>query len=295
MGQRQAGRRQRVASTRQAIGVVSDIGGAIVTLSMVAAALVGFGGVVLGLARDETGIVLFGCGVMFGVALGAVLIFAASARAANSVEVQRGYRWVEATYTYEIDAADPHAHTQTVEVEIEAIRDGVRAFTNQYRWSGSGVDTGPVVTSPGHSLSGPSRRALGWRSYVVTLDPALKKAQRTTVAIRQQLTDDVEAFDPYLAKSVHETMEQLTLRVRLPHHLKPLLVWKVARDGVGPEGPEVERGTPQVTADATAHGWVIEWLVSRPVVGLTYELYWGYRDGQGVYDATLAEETDPTQ
>jgi hypothetical protein len=294
MGQRQADRRQRVARTQHAIGVVSDIGGAIVTLSMVAAALVGFGGVVVGVARDETGIVLFGCGVMFGVALGAVLIYAASARAANSVEVQRGYRWVDATYTYEIDAADPHVHTQTVEVEIKAIRD-VRAFTNQYRWSGSGVDTGPVVTSPGHSLSGPSRRALGWRSYVVTLDPALKKGKHTTVAVRQQLTDDVEAFDPYLAKTVHETMDQLTLRVRLPHHLKPLLAWKVVRAGVGPEGPEVERGTPEVTADSAAHGWVIEWLVCRPVVGLTYELYWGYRDGRGVYDATLAEETDPTQ
>ncbi len=92
----------------------------------------------------------------------------------------------------------------------------MRAFTNQYRWSGSGVDTGPVVTSHGHSLSGPSRRALGWRSYVVTLDPALKKGQHATIAVRQQLTDDVEAFDPYLAKTVHETMDRLTLRVRLP-------------------------------------------------------------------------------
>jgi hypothetical protein len=293
MGQRQADRRQRVAQTRHAIGVVSDVGGAIVTLSMIGAASVGFLGVILGIARDETGIALFGGGVVFGVGLGAALIYAASARAANSVEAQRGYRWVEATYTYEIDATDPHVHTQTVDVEIKAIRDGVRAFTNQYRWSGNGVDTGPVVTSHGHSLSGPSRRALGWRSYVVTLDPALKKGQHATIQVRQQLNDDVEAFDPYLAKTVHETMEQLTLRVRLPRRLKPLLAWQVVRDGVGPEGPEVDRGQPDVTADGRGHGWLIEWLVCKPVVGLTYELYWGYRDGCGIYDVAVHEEADP--
>ena len=273
--------RGRIASTRNAIGLVSDVGGAAVALSMLAAGLVGSAGVAVGIANDQPGVVVFGGGAVFGVALGAALIQVASARASSTIEAQRGYRWVQATYTYAISAVDHHHHTQTVHISIRAIRDGVRVFTNQYRWSGSGKDAGPKVTSDGHTLSGPSKQALGWRSYVVSLHPVMRKGQETTIAVHQEFVDEDERFDNFLAKTVHEKMEKLTLRVELPTDLVPSRAWRVARDGIGPEAPEADRGEASITVNGT--GATIQWVTHRPVVGLTYELYWDYPGETGLY------------
>lgn len=293
MGQRQAGRRQRVEQTRTAIGVVSDIGGAVVTVSMLGAAAFGLAGVVVGLAQDEPGLMLFGGGVVAGVALGGLLIYLTSARAATTIEVERGYRWVTAAYIYEVSAADPHVHTQTVRVEIMAIRDGVRAFSNQYRWSGVGTDRGPVVTSRGHRMSDPRRSNLGWRAYEVSLGPGLRKGERAAIEVRHDLADDAEAFEPYLAKAVHETMDTLTLQVTLPHALEPHVAWRVALDGAGPEARKVEREEAAIGPSRSGQGWTIEWLVSRPVVGLTYALFWEYDHGRGIYDLSpVSDEAD---
>jgi hypothetical protein len=288
MGRDHGRQKARVAQTRSVVGLVSDLGGAAVALSMAIAGLVGIGSVGLGLVNDQPGIVMFGIGVMSGVGLGSLLMHLAAARVSASVEAQRGYRWIQATYTYSVDATDHHLHAQVVDVEIEALRNGVRAFTNQYRWSGSGIDRGPIVQSPGHSLSGPSRRSLGWRSYVVNLDPALRKGQRTVVSVLQELNDEDERFDPFLAKAVHETMDQLILRVQLPPSLTPQRIWRIARDGAGPEARETLRTL--ATAAENGLSATIEWSIPKPVIGLNYELYWDYGNDNGLYDVRDVRE-----
>lgn len=270
--------------------MVSDLGGAAVALSMLAAALLGIIGIVVGLSDDRPNAAFFGGGLAVGITTGAVLMQRAhDRRRASSVEAQRGYQWVEATYTYSIDSSDRQAHTQVVDVKIRATRNGVDLFSNQYRWSGSGADLGPVVQSDGHSLVGALRRELGWRSYVVSLSPVLQKGQTTTVSILQRFTDNERRFEPFLAKAVHESMERLTLRVQLPLALRPARVWRVARDGAGPEARVIERANTGVSDNGL--NAVIEWGIPHPGLGINYELYWDYGNGQGIYDIAR-NETD---
>jgi hypothetical protein len=283
MGRARSTQNQRLTQTRTAIGFVADLGGAAVALSMLAAGFVGLGSVLIGLAGGRPSAVFFGGGVVFGVGLGTVLMQLAHDRRSSSVEAQRGYRWVEAIYTYSIDAQDHHLHAQSVDVKIRALRDRVELFSNQYRWSGSGTDMGPVVQSPGHSLVGELRRSLGWRFYVVNLNPALTKGQATTVSIVQRFRDQDERFEPFLAKAVHETMDRLVLRVQLPPGLRPSEVWRVGREGAGPEARVVESTAGDV-ADNGVNS-MIEWSILTPVLGLNYEIYWNYGNGHGLYDA----------
>jgi hypothetical protein len=282
MGRAQGRQSERLVQTREAIGVVSDLGGAAVALSMLAAGLVGVTSLVIGLANGRPGVVFFGGGVVLGVVLGTSLMRAARLRHASSVETQRGYRWVEAVYTYRIDAHDRHQHAQAVDVTIRALRDGVDVFSNQYRWSGSGDDNNPpIVQSSGHALHGLPQRSLGWRFYLVSLSPPLYKGEEATISVLQKLWDGDERHEPFLAKAVHETMGRLVLRVQLPPGIVPERIWRVAREGAGPEAPEVERA--QVVAADNGLSAAIEWMIPEPVIGLNYELSWEYGNHTNLY------------
>jgi hypothetical protein len=262
---------------------MSDLSGAAVTLSMLTAALVGVSSLLIGVVNGRPGVVLFGGGVVIGVVLGTSLVRAVRVRRSSLMEVQRGYRWIEAMYTYSIDAQDRHEHAQTVDVTIRALRDGVDVFSNQYRWSGSGDDSNlPIVESPGHALHGPLQRSLGWRAYLVSLSPPLRRGEETTISVIQKLRDDDERFEPFLAKAVHETMDKLVLRVRLPPGLIPARIWRVARDGAGPEAPEVERTL--IAPDDNVLVPTIDWTIPDPVTGLNYELSWEYAGNGSLYN-----------
>jgi hypothetical protein len=287
MGRGNAADDERLVSTRNAIGFVSDIGGAAAALSMALAVIAGVAGTVGGLVGDRPEVVLFASGTVSGVALGAGCTLIMLVRKASSLEVQRGYRWVKATYTYRVSADDPHYHQQTGDIVIRAIRDGVRAFSNQYRWSGSGGDDGPIVTSPGHSLAGPIRQSVAWKTYDVHLDPALRKGETTTISVLQVLHDSGERFESFLAKSVHEPIQALTLRVELPLDLLPDRAWRITREGSGPQARVVDRHevrvgdlVPRSRTDANA---TFEWQVPRPAVGRNYALHWSYVDDRGMY------------
>jgi hypothetical protein len=282
---------QERASPRNAIGLVSDIGGAVAAVSMLAAVAASATGTVAGLANDESGIAMLGLGSLGGLAIGAACTYGILARRASSPEVQQGYRWVRATYTYTIDPNDVHVHQQVADIEIKAIRDGVRTFSNQYRWSGSGDEDGPVVTSPGHSLSGPIRRSLAWRTYDVHLDPPLRKGETTTISVTQHLHDRDERFEPFLAKTVHEATVHLRLRVELPIDLLPDRAWRITRLGAGPHGRERSRTLVKPILDGT-HA-LLEWEVARPAVGKDYQLYWDYAESRSIYE--MAEERSQPQ
>jgi hypothetical protein len=262
--------------------LVSDVGGAIAAFSMLVAVVIGGGGAAIGVASNRPALAFFGGGVVFGALLGMAFMRVASARRAASVEHQRGYRWVRATYTYTVSRDDWHFHHQDVEIEIQAIRHGVRTFSNQYSWTGSGDEEGPIVTSQGHTVLAPPRRALGWRSYDVTFNPALRKGQTTTITLVQVLHDTGEKFEPFLAKTVLETMGELVLRVDLPRELRPRQVWHIVRVGTGPEAHEVD--VTEVPLSPNGAGSTIEWVIPKPIPGHNYELSWAYDGPGGIYD-----------
>jgi hypothetical protein len=281
---------EKLAGTRDAIGLVSDVGGAVAAASMLVAVVVGGVGTVVGIASDRPGVALVGGIFTAGVAVGAACMHTIEIHRSSSVESQLGYRWLQATYTYVIDASDPHHHSQVTDVVIKAIRDGVRTFSNQYRWSGSGDETVPTVTSSGHTLSGPVERSLAWRRYDVRLEPYLQKGETTTVSLLQQLYDTDERFELFLAKSVHDPTERLTLRVDLPIHLTPERAWCVTQVGAGPRARLVDREVIAPARDGSRA--VLEWHVPRPAQGRSYQLRWDYASEWSLYrqhDSTMGE------
>lgn len=272
---------ERLAGARSFIGLLSDVGGAIAATSMLGALVLGGGGAIVGLLSDRPGVVLGGAAFAGGVAFGGGCMYAIEMRRGSSVESQLGYRWIDATYTYSIDAADPHRHCQRTDVVIQAIRDGVRTFTNLYRWSGSGQESAPEVTSFGHSVAGEIERSMAWRRYDVRLDPSLRRGETTTISLVQHFYDADERFEPFLGKSVHEPTRRLTLRVELPMRLIPERAWTVEQASPGPRARVLSREAiaPERNGDVA----MLEWRIARPVHGRSYQLRWGYAPDRSLY------------
>lgn len=274
---------ERLSGTRTLIGLVSDIGGAAAAASMLVAIVAGTATTVVGLTREQPDVVLVGGAFTAGVVVGAACMYVLETRRSSSVESQLGYRWVKATYTYVVDADDPHVHRQKTDVVIRAIRDGVRTFSNQYRWSGSGDEPEPTVMSTGHTLAGPIERLQAWRRYDVRLEPFLRKGDTATVELLQQLRDSDEQFELFLAKTVYEPMERLHLRVELPARLTPDMAWcEIQVGGAGPQAPLVDRHlvSPSLR-NGVAH---LDWEVQRPTLGRSYRLRWSYASAGSFYE-----------
>jgi hypothetical protein len=273
---------ERLVGARNIIGLLSDIGGAVAATSMLGAVAVGGGSAIVGVASNRPWVVLAGCAFAGGVTFGGACMHAVEIRRSSSVESQLGYRWVDATYTYSIHPSDPHRHCQTTDVVIRAIRDGVRTFTNVYRWSGSGEETPPKVTSYGHSLAGEIERSMAWRRYDVRLDPPLRRGEMTTISLVQNFHDTDERFELFLAKSVHEPTGRLTLRVKLPVRLIPERAWIVEQVSLGPRARVLQRDvlSPKREGDLA----ILEWRIARPVLGRSYQLRWGYLWDRSLYD-----------
>ena len=268
-------RRQVLGRTRDALVVVADLGGAVGVISMAGAAVAGLAGIVLGAIRQQPALVTIGLGLTSGMAVAAAVVPLILLRASSTLTSGRGYRWRTARYRYRIDPQDHHHHVQTVEVEIVALRNGLDTFSNQYMWSGAGQDEGPRIISAGHELMGPVKRQRGWWcTYLVELEPALRKGETTTVRVRQDLIDTDERFSPFLAKTVNETCEQLTLQVELPLALIPSRAWGTMRRAPHAGAEELTRER----LDITTHGAcaTIEWTLFKPRRHINYAIEWAY-------------------
>lgn len=292
IGRRDHGNGGRLADAPKIVGLLADIGGAIAAVSMLAAVVFGAGTAIVGIASDRPGVVLAGSAFASGVALGASCMYAIHTRLWSSVESQLGYRWISATYTYQIDATDPRQHCQKTDITIKALRDGVRTFSNQYRWSGSGEELVPQVVSSGHYFAGEIERSLAWRRYDVRLEPHLRRGERTTVSVLQQLYDSDERFELFLAKSVHQPTEQLVLRVELPMKLVPNRVWTVEQFSAGPGAQVIKQTELEARVENTLA--TMEWRVVRPVQGRAYQLRWNYLSDRSLYNqaSTTSAEDD---
>jgi hypothetical protein len=280
VARRPQSRRPALTRVRDALVVVADLSGAMGAVSMVGAALAGLGGIALGAAKQQPALVTVGLGLTFGMGVSAAVVPLILLRA-SALASGRGYRWQRATYHYRIDPQDHHRHVQTVEIEIAALRNGVDAFFNQYMWSGAGDDSGPQVFSVGHELRGPVRRQRGWRAYVVELQPPLRKGETTTVAIRQDLRDRNEVFLPFLAKTMNEDCDQLTLHVELPRALTPRRAWGTTRSGAQAGAEELSRQPLAISTDGAFVG--IEWTLAKPRRHINYAIEWVYDGNSGLY------------
>jgi hypothetical protein len=205
-----------------------------------------------------------------GVLLCCVIVGMVYVRSVVSRWLLRGYRWVSAEYVYTIHDDEAKHHSQTVTILLEAIRPGVDHFESRYQWSGKGIEHEPQVLSPGHVLMGaPIQRGL-WKFYYVHFGRVLDEGERVTVSIRQTLHDDEGKFEPFLAKTVAEPVDSLTLRVVLPASTHPSDVVFTEATSAVPTGSLVHQEAGAYNP-ATSE---IRWDVPSPVFGHRYEIRW---------------------
>lgn len=127
----------------------------------------------------------------------------------------RGYRWVSAEYLYCLEDETLKCHSQIIKIRLKATRPGVNLFENKYSWTGQGEEKLPIVLSKGHILMG-SYGHRRWKYYYVYLGYELNRGEEVDVILKQELIDQVGTFEPYLAKTINESIESLKLRVLLP-------------------------------------------------------------------------------
>lgn len=264
---------------RDALGVLADMGGVLGLVGLGISSLTGLSVMIAGfLLRSSVALVV-------GVALLLVVIVVLGLAVAyllvrfTSAELERGYRWTSAWYRYSFDSQDPHYHQQHVRIRITALRNGVCVFSNQYLWSGWGVDDGPRVLTPGQRLLGTVERSSGWSRYRVELATPLRRGESADVEVVQELCDSEEAFLPFLAKTVQEPIGTLTLSVDLPDSSAVQGAWRIVRDGFGPGAREVSREQAVVGPGDTD----LRFTVEGPRRGYNYELAWAYAHGRSVY------------
>lgn len=131
-----------------------------------------------------------------------------------------GYRWVRASYTYSFDPEDHRRQRQVLEVEIQARRDNVLLFQNQFLWTGWGPEPSLHVNGSRHViLRDPGMRVDNWKFYFVRLERPLMRKQTTVIRIQQELFDEAGEFEPKLSKHVREGMNLLELTVEFPNEM----------------------------------------------------------------------------
>lgn len=136
-----------------------------------------------------------------------------------------GYRWVNAEYQYCIEDTSKKQHSQITTITIRATRIGVSIFENKYSWSGHGEQETLEVLSNGHELMGSITKKQHyfpfsrWKYYYVYLGHEIPLEEDVAIKIKQVLCDDVGGFEPYVAKTITEPLENLKLSVLIPEGL----------------------------------------------------------------------------
>lgn len=127
--------------------------------------------------------------------------------------------WEEATYTLKL-GADGVSMTQTTEVTVLALRDGVDRFKGRYTWTGAGR-VRMKVFEPGHCFAGDPIPVGAWNCYEVIYGRALRAGEREKVVVEHAMEDSGGCFEPWLQKTVDRPIGHLRLVVVLPDNQLP--------------------------------------------------------------------------
>ena len=205
-----------------------------------------------------------------GLITASTLVFIVYWRTSAVKWLMRGYRWIKAEYLYTIDNDNPQLHTQYVTILLEAIRPGVDHFENRYLWSGRGQIDDPLILSPGHKLMGMTQRAV-WSYYYVDLGHEMRVGERVEIRIQQNLFDFENKFEPFLAKTLKEPLDELILHVQIPNTRFPSVIHFNEEDSPPPLGSLLNNESVGEIDKARGD---IRWLIHSPVFGRRYEIRW---------------------
>lgn len=205
-----------------------------------------------------------------GILVAVVAIIAVYISSSPTKWLIRGYRWIRAEYLYRIHDDDPRHHSQTITILLEAMRPGVDLFENRYLWSGKGKEEPPKIISPGATLLGPLVQRGLWKYYYVHLGRELSTGERTEVKILQELYDDEDKYEPFLAKTVIEPLDHLILRVVFPKDRPPREAVCNVGSAAVPANAVIQRTPCQYDSESRE----LRWEIPEPVFGHRYEIRW---------------------
>jgi hypothetical protein len=219
--------------------------------------------------------------LLFSFAVGGALGFA-SVIVANRqwplllpADLVLGYMFESVSVYY--DARRPTKHVMQNRVTISATRPDVTHLENQVLWSGRGI-TEIEITSEGHHIMGPPRRAGGyWYTYFIFLGRRLAKGESETVSwVIWCRTNDPASVEPFLARQIRSKTRDLTLRVSLPSEAS--LVRAVCQESRQIDGRVTLSRAPVIDEERRE----LLWRIERPKVGRTYAIRWQWPQANGV-------------
>lgn len=202
----------------------------------------------------------------FGIVIVSVLAYRAFI---ESTSLRTDVYWKSAKYIYTISDNELD-YEQIVEIEVQALRDGIESFTNKFWWTGTGEQHLNLL-SPGHFLEMAPIPREAWRYYKVNFGRALQAGESETVAVQQKMKDTGKTHEPILSKVVTEPLGQLILEVHPP---KTRLIKKVV---------QYEHASAFVLHPVSSKvipfdraNWRIRWDIPNPKFGHTYTIRWEY-------------------
>lgn len=208
-------------------------------------------------------------------------------------EEPRTYAEVGAAFTYIVRGDDYRSHAYIREFEIEAVRQAPRPFKHWYKWSGTGTEGPPVVTSSGHHALGEPFKADNLTYLYVHLGEDFHIGQRTTVRIQQDLYDSERTFEPILSSSIHDVgQEWLTLRVMLPTSRPPAKVWYSIWTRHHDMDVLVSTWPGTYQQDIELNALVIEWSPETVRWAYRYTIQWSYEDGDSIYPGDVYDASE---
>jgi len=226
-------------------------------------------------------------------AAGAVFLLAVLALAAVYRHVLRSTAaedcdWLEATYTLRL-GADGISMTQTTEVTVLALRDGVDRFRAKYTWTGAGPLKMRVCT-PGHCFAGDPIAVGAWNYYEVIYERALRAGESEKVVVEHAMQDTGDSFEPWLQKTVDRPIGHLKLVVVLPENQLPSVGARYEYSGY----------MPTIGSAAPSRYEVFEWPaqqaaavyeVPAPKMHHVYGIKWG--KGRGRTEMVITSTPKP--
>lgn len=187
----------------------------------------------------------------------------------SSTSLRTDIYWKSARFLYTVSDNELD-YEQVVEIEVQALRDGVESFINKYWWTGTGeqkielLSTGPFI-----EMAPVAREA--WRYYRVNFGRALRSGETESVVIRQTMKDTGKTHEPILSKVVTEPLGRLILEARPPKTRTPNRVTRYEHATAFVLHPVRSEVIPFDRAN-----WCIHWEIPRPRLGHTYTIRWEY-------------------
>jgi hypothetical protein len=114
---------------------------------------------------------------------------------------------------------DGYSMCQCKRLQLRALKDGVRHFTDKYRWTGYGKCTIKSLT-PSYILTN-ERREEFWSKFDVNFPHPLRKGDDVDFTVEWHLVDTEKIAVPFLAVISDDATKQISLQVILPAELAP--------------------------------------------------------------------------